>query len=448
MLRTRIKRGLAMRGVLLCMALLAALAVSACGGSGKKDSTTTAGTTSTPATTTPASSGKVTPADVKVTAAYVGAKPGKADASAKPVTIGYVSNDTGPSPAPFLTKTVNATVQYVNDQLGGIGGHPLKLEICATGASEEQGQQCGQKFANDPNVVAVLHSGMPTGGQQFYAALGGKKPTVCSFPSLPETMAPNVFCTSGGILATSTIGLYMKQFLHAKTATILLPDVPTYHAVGQQQQQLFSKTGMTVKAAFYPPTSPDVTSKIVASGVRNSDAVFFGAAVDPNCVSVAKAFKALNVQAKVVSLVNCLGPTVKQQLGDAPQWTYWDIEENVEGSDLSPQAQAFVDVAHQYVPGDTMAKGRFAPALFGTTLLMTKVLDKLGPDKATSPAIAKAMAAYQGPEFLGDPQLKFGVPPLKSFGSVRSRFYEYLGNGKFKDATGGQWVGGGPPAAH
>ena len=62
---------------------------------------------------------------------YVGGKAGAANSSLPPVTIGFV-NQQGGSQAigPLATTGAQIAVKYINTELGGIGGHPLKLSTC------------------------------------------------------------------------------------------------------------------------------------------------------------------------------------------------------------------------------------------------------------------------------------------------------------------------------
>ena len=120
--------------------------------------TAPAGETTTPpdtgaATTAPAGE-TTTPPDAvegKVTdfAAYVGGS-GAADASLPPVKIGYINQQGG---SIVVTDTnddgVDIGVKYINEQAGGIGGRPLEVVQCFIANTEEEGQQCGQQFAND-----------------------------------------------------------------------------------------------------------------------------------------------------------------------------------------------------------------------------------------------------------------------------------------------------------
>ena len=73
-------------------------------------------------------------------------------------------------------------------------------------------------------------------------------------------------------------------------------------------------------------------------------------------------------------------------------------------------------------------------------MTLAKWLNEIGASHLTSAAITAKARAFTGPEFLGSPHIKFGVQPFPAVGSLGVRFFTYLGNGKWKDATGGKWV--------
>ena len=125
-------------------------------------------------TTAPTGSGD------KVTdfAGYIGGS-GAADASLSPIKVGYFNQQGG---AVVVSDTningVNAAVKFINEEAGGIGGHPLEVVTCYIANTEEEGQQCGQQFANDDSIVAVVTGPTFIGTESLYAALAGSKPVV------------------------------------------------------------------------------------------------------------------------------------------------------------------------------------------------------------------------------------------------------------------------------
>jgi branched-chain amino acid transport system substrate-binding protein len=149
----------------LGLAALAATVIIATGcGSSSSSSTTTSSasassTTSTAATTTPAASsgtGGAGAASVTNYLTYVDGKAGKANASLPPVTIGWVNQQGGQQVIGALaTNGAQLAVKYINDQLGGIDGHPLVLSTCFITSAEEEGTTCAQKFLANKSISVV-----------------------------------------------------------------------------------------------------------------------------------------------------------------------------------------------------------------------------------------------------------------------------------------------------
>src|SRR5690348_13554818 len=136
-------------------ALLMLVVAVGCGSDNSSDNSSGGGGSSSGSSTTSkdvANSGDTTvSAGVSDYAKYVGAtSSGAADSSKTPITIGWVNQQGGPTDVgPGATKGAELAVKYLNEKLGGIQGHPVKLFTCFTSTSEEQGQTCGQKMVNN-----------------------------------------------------------------------------------------------------------------------------------------------------------------------------------------------------------------------------------------------------------------------------------------------------------
>jgi branched-chain amino acid transport system substrate-binding protein len=87
---------------------------------------------------------------------------GKA-ASGTPIKFGVVSPVTGVSAIPAFEEGVKAAAAYINDQLGGVKGHPLQMVYC-----DDQGQNpsanaaCVRGFVTD-KVTGILNYGSAFG---------------------------------------------------------------------------------------------------------------------------------------------------------------------------------------------------------------------------------------------------------------------------------------------
>ena len=136
--------------------LTGVLVLAACGSSG---SPTSSNSSSTPAgTATTAGTGNYHP--VSDYAAYVGGS-GKADSSKTPIDIGIVNQQGGQADiAPEWTDGTNLAAQFINNQAGGIDGHPVKLVTCTIPDTTSAAQQCGEEFANNSAIQSVAMGAM------------------------------------------------------------------------------------------------------------------------------------------------------------------------------------------------------------------------------------------------------------------------------------------------
>lgn len=382
-----------------------------------------------------AAAGGFTARDVAVAHAYVGGKLGKATKS--PILIGFVSNNTGPTGQPYLTVADSNALAFINDKLGGVAGHRLVLVKCSFGGTAQQGQDCGTTFANNPAIKMVLFPGGTVGGAQLHAAIGTSKVVLCTIASPAEFTAPDTFCTAGGVTATGAIATYLRTYVKAKTVSILSITDPTLEAVLAGQKTQYAALGITATIGFTDPGATDVTAPLVAAGVQSTDATLLELPLSAVCPPYAKALTTLGVTRPVVSLGTCDDPSVSTALGDLPKWTYFTYGASTALPDPTGQVSVFLDANKVYHDN---GNGQNATQAFGTTLLMAKIMNELGPNNLTTASIAAKLSAYKGSAFLGDTSLKFGVKPFPDVGSSRARFFTYLGNGKWKDATGGKFL--------
>ena len=169
----------------LLVAVAAASGMTACGSdddAGDGAGAAPPATSSTPAQTSPVDAGD-TASSPGVTdyVQYTGGTKGAADASKSKIVIGWTNQQGGPAdPSPYATDGAKLAVKYVNEELGGVDGHPIELASCFTSTTEEQGQSCGQKFANDDDVDVVAVGAMSIGSQPLMASIDGAKPIVYS----------------------------------------------------------------------------------------------------------------------------------------------------------------------------------------------------------------------------------------------------------------------------
>ena len=242
------------------------LGISACGGSSTPASTSTAGSQAS------SSAADSRPSSAVVTdyLRYVGGKEAKADKSLSPVGLGWVNVEGGPGGNPEATAGARAAVKYVNEKLGGIGGHPLELNVCTVVSAEEEGQKCGQQLLGDKSVSAIGVGNLYLGDASFNAVVAGKKPVlvgVATGPTMPT--AKNTFSTFGDLPHIfGAWGTYSRDVLKAKTAAVIHTNTPGDKIASSAAVMGLKAAGLNVKSVGFDAQATDLIGPVTAAPSR------------------------------------------------------------------------------------------------------------------------------------------------------------------------------------
>jgi len=423
------------------------LVAAACGGDDDDDS---ADATDAPAATDAAAAtdppaGTDAPADTtgdtsggddvagKVTdfLAYVGGPGG--EATGEPIKVGYINQDGG---AIVVSAThddgVDIAVKYINEEAGGIGGRPIEIVQCFIANAEEEGQQCGQQFANDDEIVAVLTGPTVTGTQSFYAALAESKPVISGVSVNPvDTRQPNAAVLNGGAMyILAPFATFAKDVLGVESAALVYSE-ETQSDAAAGQASAFEALGIPIKVQGYPSNTADLTQPLLAVDAQNADIVMPVMAA-PECVKFAEAQRALGIpDDKVLASPVCLSPATIEGLGDFPQW-YYAITSSLGTDTNDPSVPPYQEILisqgqDQYIPDPWVLVG------FAQALTLAQWMNELGADNVTPDGILEQMKAFTGPLVLGSPELQCGkYDEAPGVCGDHTQFYKYNGENQFE----------------
>jgi branched-chain amino acid transport system substrate-binding protein len=400
--------------------------------------TATADTAAPADTTAPAAGGD------KVTdfAAYIGGS-GAADASLSPIKIGYFNQQGGAIVVSDTNVTgINAAVKFVNEQAGGIGGHPLEVVTCYIANTEEEGQQCGQQFANDDSIVAIESGPTFIGTESFYAAIAGSKPVVAGVSvSAADTVQDTAAVLFGGakyILAP--YATFARDTLKVKSAALIYPEGAGQDEGAKGQASAFEAAGIPIKVVSYPASTADLTVPLLSAGAQDVDLVM--PVINPNdCVKFAEATRQLGIpDEKVLASPICINADVAKGLGDLPKWLY-AVASSLSIDPSDPSVPPYTDILTAQGLESSIGDP-WVLVGFGQMMTLAKWLNEIGPDNISSDTIVKEMKAFKGPLILGSPVLQCGkYSDAPGVCNDFTQFYKYDGDGAWKQA--GEFVG--PP---
>jgi branched-chain amino acid transport system substrate-binding protein len=375
---------------------------------------------------------------------YVKGKRGKADPKKSKIYIGWVNQQGGQVVIGGLaTAGAQLAVKYVNDQLGGVDGHPVALVQCFIKSNEEEGTTCGQKLVNDKRIAVIASGAVATGAQSFFATVRGAKPVLTGVAVTPVDGAQKnaivLFGDAGHILLP--FGTYAKNVLKAKTAAVVYPQATGITEAALVIAAGLKKAGIATKAVGYTQGQTDLTAPLTAAGATTADFVApYGSASD--CTNQAKALKQLGItdSRKIMTAPLCLSPQVIDALGDWPLWTY-AIASSLYGDPTDKGMPAYQRVINKY-KAQKNAPDPWHIVAFGQLLTTVRFLNEVGADKVTPARVLARAKAFKGPLALGSPKLQCGKYKAAP-GICNDMFQAFTYQGKFAFKRASGWIG--PP---
>src|SRR5947209_13047489 len=438
----------ARRGWLGVAALLATLIVATgCGSSSSSSSSGAAAAPSSSSSSTSATTQSTTPgsggagqASVTDYQKYVGGKPGKANASLPPVTIGFVNQQGGQQQiGPLATTGAQIAVKYINTELGGIDGHPLALKTCFIRSAEEEGTTCGQQFLANKSISVIDEGAVAIGDQSFQSTIGSSKPVIVGVAVTPIDGAKpsNVVLFGDATHVLGPFGPYARDVVHAKTAALVYPNIAGITEGAKAISDSLEKVGVKVKKVGYPESQTDLIGPLTSAGATSADLVI-PYSDSSGCVNLAKGLKQLGITdtKKILSAPLCLNGQVAAGLGgDFPIWTY-AIASSLFGDKTDPGMPAYMKVMAKYGT-PAVAPDPWTIVTFGQVLTTARFLNQLGYSKITPTAVLDKAKAFTGPVALGAPALQCGkYPDAPGICNDRTQFFQYKGKHAFVKTAG------------
>jgi branched-chain amino acid transport system substrate-binding protein len=370
---------------------------------------------------------------------YTGGKAGKADQSLPPVYIGWVNQQGGQVEiGKFATNGAELAIKYVNEELGGVGGHPVQLKTCFIASAEEEGTTCGQKLAADKDVSVIGMGGVAIGTQSFYSTIAGAKPVITGVAVTPiDAVQPNAEVLFGDAThVLGPFGTYARDVLHAKTAALVYPNEPGIIEGSKAIQKGLEAAGVTVKSVGYSSSQTDLIGPLTSAGAQTADMVIpYSSAA--GCVNLAKGLKQLAItdSKKIVSAPLCLNGQVIAGLGDFPIWTF-AIASSLFGDATDPGMPAYTAVTTKYGTPDT-APDPWNIVSFAQVLTIIKFLNEIGYNNINPQAVLAKAKAFTGPLALGAPSLQCGkYSDAPAVCNDQVQFFNYAGQHKFTKVAG------------
>jgi branched-chain amino acid transport system substrate-binding protein len=378
-----------------------------------------------------------------------GGSGGGKPASGEPILIGLI-NQEGVSccSTPGLREGTEAAVKYINAELNGVGGRPIKLQTCITNSSPESSASCANQMV-EHKVVAVR------GGVDFGTAASlpilhaAGIPYVGGSPLLSaEFTSQGVFALDPGGLGNAGSAVYIADKLKAKRVAILHTDGPGRQLAENFVKQPLLNRGIAaanIKMTAEKVDAADVSAAVAAASQGNPDAIVV-VFPPPSCARVMQAAAALGVKTPMFYIGLCADPEVLKAAGAAADGVYFftpflNVEANADDADV----RLYLDKIRTYGPPAVDSASFDLAVGFANTMTVYKRLTTLDPASITPATVTAAFRAAVGaPGFMTHAYTcdgKQAIPAFVSLCNTYVRIYQFTG-GHYRDMLG-DWVSAG-----
>lgn len=288
-----------------------------------------------------------------------------------------------------LIATLDGTVQYVNEHLGGLNGHELALEHCETGGTPSGATQCAVQMAED-EVAAVL---VPVSSEDATIVTGlegsGIPYVTYSAASQEVILSPDAFLLTNPISQIAAPGLATQEAGGDKVGFILI-DVPAATGpITQIAEPIYDNLGLELQIVPISPSVADMTPQIQEAISGGAD-IFTVTGTDDFNINALNALDQLGYEGDIL-----LGPLSEAIVDGVPSGfegilSVGTVTTNPDDEDL----QLYNAILETYTEDiEPNAQNSWA---FSTTLAVVRALTGL-TDAVDAPSISDALANMPEP---------------------------------------------------
>lgn len=314
-------------------------------------------------------------------------------AHGEPIKIGMINTETGPANTfPELTRGTEAGVKWINEELGGVDGHPIELHTCDVQFSATGSKSCGQQMV-DAGVVAVL-DGIDIFDDAVQVLEDNGIPLVGGIPvGFATVNSPISFQFSGGSWAGDlSLAYHITEKLHAKRVSIMYSDFGPITDGAEWAKRALMRGGVAeadVNMVPMPIVSEDILTPLTAANETDPDAIIV-LVTGSGCSAAFQAAKDIGVTAQLYFSGGCLDAAVIKEVGmDSLEGDIFNIENVLKGS--PPDVTLYTSVVERY--GRNVEAASAATVSFKSLMNLYDQMREIGADNLTREALIKNLRA-------------------------------------------------------
>ncbi|HUA31818.1 MAG TPA: ABC transporter substrate-binding protein [Streptosporangiaceae bacterium] len=340
-------------------------------------------------------------------------------ATGTPYVFGMINDETGAVTFPEARQGAIAAVDYVNNYLDGINGHPIQIDECTGDGTPATAARCANQLVAD-HPLAILGAAdvgapasIPIYQHANLAYLGG-----IPFTPVPETAPNSIQFWSVSVGDNAAAAVYAGKKLGVKSVALVYFSNPQGESILPQITPVFKAAGITtIKDIPLSPTSPDPSPQ--AALVESSGAQLAYVDVPNGCGNVLKALKSVGYSGKLMGIDPCSAPPVIQAASGGAEGMYI-ASPFVLQSGSSAQARLFTAAMKKWAAPGTLIDS-ISTAGFATVMNVQQVLSTISGTPTTKTILA-AFRTGTHPNFLSHPYTCNGQA-LKGASAICNDYY-------------------------
>jgi branched-chain amino acid transport system substrate-binding protein len=331
-----------------------------------------------------------------------------------------------------MIATAAAAAEYVNAELGGIGGRPIELIPCETQNTPESVLGCaGELIGAEPLLVIPGPDFASPAALETYLTAG--MPLIGGAAYLPQEFAADNRVLFQGWSASLFPGMtyFAINELDAENIVAVSFEDPQNEAIlGAFMEPMMQEAGLpSLQFVGTPASAPDFTAPLAVAVNSDADAILaFGLPCEP----ILQAYAGLNTDIPIVLPDNCTDPNVLESVGDAADGAYFVIQyDSPTLSPDDPETSLYTQVLENYGTGD-IRETSIGLSGFATVLNIHDVLDDVDVSSLTSAEVLEIFRSQDsGPNFLIDGDFDCANPPFEPFPAlckISALFAQFTGD--------------------
>ena len=322
-------------------------------------------------------------------------------ATGSPYVFGMINDETGAVTFPEARQGAIAAMEYVNNYLGGINGHPIVIDNCVGDGTPAGAARCANELvAKHPlAILGAADVGAPASipiyAHANLAYIGG-----IPFTPVPFISPNSVQFWSVSVGDNAAAAVYAGKTLGAKSVALMYFSNPQGESIIPQIVPVFKAAGAsTVKLIPLSPTSPDPSPQ--AALIQSSGADLAYIDVPNGCGNVLKSLKSVGYTGKLMGIDPCGAPPVISAAAGGAEGMYI-ASPFLLPTGTSQQAQLFQASMKKWAAPGTLIDSP-SVAGFATVINVQAALNKISGTPTTKSILAAFKTGSNHPNFLSHP---------------------------------------------